>query len=106
MKIRMILYCVIAICLTLAPLSGAPVKRMDIFDNAGNSLLFVEFEYDNNGNNIARSVFMADSSSVLSLKELYLLMMEPGIVSGKIHSILMMTLLGILFFPLRTADHQ
>lgn len=52
------------VCLILAPLSGAPVKRMDIFDNADNSLLFVEFEYDNNGNNISRTVFMADSSFV------------------------------------------
>jgi hypothetical protein len=64
MKIRIFLYCVIAICFTLAPLSGAPVKRMDVFDNTGNSLLFVEFEYDNNGNNIARTVFMADSSFI------------------------------------------
>jgi hypothetical protein len=52
------------ICLILAPVSGAPVKRMDIFDNTGNSLLFVEFEYDESGNNVARSVFTADSTFV------------------------------------------
>ncbi|NLD91908.1 MAG: hypothetical protein GX639_04475 [Fibrobacter sp.] len=64
MKIQTILHCIMGICLIVAPLSGAPVKRMDIFDNTGNSLLFVEFEYDDNGNNIARSVFMADSTFV------------------------------------------
>lgn len=64
MKIRTLMYCIIALFIILAPLSGAPVKRMDIYDNTGNSLLFVEFEYDNSGNNIARTVFMADSSFV------------------------------------------
>ncbi|HMA64574.1 MAG TPA: hypothetical protein VKO63_05235 [Chitinispirillaceae bacterium] len=64
MIIKTILYCVMVIGILSTPLFSAPVKRMDIYDNTGNSLLFVEFEYDNNGNNIARSVFMADSSFV------------------------------------------
>lgn len=64
MKIKTMLYSIMVIGIISAPLFSAPVKRMDIFDNTGNNLLFVEFEYDNNGNNIARSVFMADSSFV------------------------------------------
>jgi hypothetical protein len=41
---------------------SAQIKRMDIFDKAGNSLLFVEFEYDSSGNNVGRSVYTADST--------------------------------------------
>jgi hypothetical protein len=64
MKHRVMMCCLITICFTVATLPGAPVKRMDLFDNTGNSLLFVEFEYDDNGDNVARSVFTADSSFV------------------------------------------
>lgn len=41
---------------------GNSPQRMDIFDKSGNCLMFVEFEYDDNGNNISRSVFAADST--------------------------------------------
>jgi hypothetical protein len=35
---------------------------MNIFDKAGNILLFVEFDYDSSGNNVGRSVYTADST--------------------------------------------
>lgn len=41
---------------------GNSPQRMDLFDNSGNMLLFVEFEYDNNGNNIGRTVYAPDST--------------------------------------------
>lgn len=41
---------------------SAPVSRMDLFDKAGNNLLFVEFQYDSTGKNIGRSIFASDST--------------------------------------------
>ncbi|MDO5576867.1 MAG: hypothetical protein Q4F84_07285 [Fibrobacter sp.] len=41
---------------------GNSPQRMELFDNSGNKLLFVEFEYDNNGNNIGRTVYAPDST--------------------------------------------
>lgn len=41
---------------------SVPVTRMDLFDKAGNNLLFVEFQYDNTGKNIGRTVYASDST--------------------------------------------
>ena len=46
----------------LAVSISARIDRVDIFDRAGNSLLFVEFEYDAEGKNTGRSVYASDST--------------------------------------------
>lgn len=42
--------------------AASPVKRLDMFDEQDNHLMFVNFEYDTNGNHISRSVYMSDST--------------------------------------------
>jgi hypothetical protein len=50
-----------------APLRvAARIDRIDLFDKSDNRLMFVTFDYDASGNNIGRSVFMADSTFVRS----------------------------------------
>jgi hypothetical protein len=41
---------------------SVPFTRMDLFDKSGNNLLFVEFQYDNTGINIGRSIYAPDST--------------------------------------------
>jgi hypothetical protein len=41
---------------------SVPFTRMDLFDKSGNNLLFVEFQYDNTGKNIGRSIYASDST--------------------------------------------
>lgn len=55
--------CILLFLIVLRPVfSATPVKRMDLFDNSGNSLMFVVFEYDLNGNNTGRTIYAADST--------------------------------------------
>lgn len=42
--------------------SSSQIKRMSFFDKAGNSLLFVDFDYDSSGINTGRSIYTADST--------------------------------------------
>jgi hypothetical protein len=42
--------------------SPGPVKRLDLFDAQGNSLMFVNFEYDATGKNTAYTVYFSDST--------------------------------------------
>lgn len=50
------------IILIPASLSAFQPSRMDVFDNSGNALLFVEFEYDSDGKNTGRSIYASDST--------------------------------------------
>ena len=52
----------LVILLLPSHLFSAQIKRMNIFDKTGNSLLFVEFDYDSSGNNVGRSIYTADST--------------------------------------------
>jgi hypothetical protein len=45
-------------------INADPVRRVDFFDASNNHLMFITFEYDNNGNNTAREVYMSDSTFV------------------------------------------
>ena len=45
-----------------AAFSEAP-QRLDLYDNAGNQLMFVTFEYEG-GKNVSRTVYMSDSTFV------------------------------------------
>ena len=54
-------------CFTLALILpfdaySTQIHRIDLFDKAGNSLLFVELEYDSEGRNTGRSVYASDST--------------------------------------------
>lgn len=54
---------VAATVLCISTLSvGAPLNRLDIYDAAGNNLLFVTFEYNGAGVCTGRSVFASDST--------------------------------------------
>jgi|SRR5690554_1359791 len=41
-----------------------PIEKVDIFDSANNHLMFINFKYDNSGNNISRSIYMSDSTFI------------------------------------------
>jgi len=55
------MFLIIAVFLTAGSFS-VPVSRMDLFDKSGNSLLFVEFDYDSTGKNTGRSIYASDST--------------------------------------------
>lgn len=52
------------IVFNLAIAYSAPVKYLHFYDASDNSLMFIEFEYDGNGVNTSRSVFMSDSTFI------------------------------------------
>lgn len=52
---------ILVFCSTIISFSG-PVERIDLYDSPGNHLMFVTFEYDQNGAAVARSVFAPDST--------------------------------------------
>ncbi|HON11298.1 MAG TPA: hypothetical protein PLE24_10560 [Chitinispirillaceae bacterium] len=47
-----------------ATLFAKPVQRVDLYDESGNHLMFVMFEYGPDGRDTARSVYMSDSTFV------------------------------------------
>lgn len=63
-RFRAVFLVVVSIAGTAAP--AQRIGRIDIFDKADNNLMFVTFDYDANGKNIGRSVFMSDSTFVRS----------------------------------------
>jgi hypothetical protein len=58
--------CFLWLLLALPLFSAARIDRIDLFDKAGNLLLFVTFDYDATGKNTGRSVFTGDSTFVRS----------------------------------------
>lgn len=58
--------CYMLLTVLLLPFTAfvEPVERVDIYDNADNHLMFITFEYDNNGTNTARTIYMSDSTFV------------------------------------------
>jgi hypothetical protein len=58
---------VITAALVVRAFAGG-IDRIDIFDNAGNRLLFVTFEYDSAGNNSGRTVSAGDSTFLRSTR--------------------------------------
>ena len=65
---------VIISVLFIVVLKGLPLfaegnfSRLDLFDAQGNHLMFVTFDYDQDGENTGRSVFMSDSTFMRSTK--------------------------------------
>ena len=60
---RKVFLFVMSAILVSSPLaSGLVPVRLDLFDEAGNHLLYVTFSYDASGRNITRSVFMPDET--------------------------------------------
>jgi hypothetical protein len=53
----------ILMCLAVALAYANSPQRLDLYDNAGNHLMFVTFEYENQ-KNVSRTVYMSDSTFV------------------------------------------
>ncbi|NLD95285.1 MAG: hypothetical protein GX639_21765 [Fibrobacter sp.] len=60
-KVKSILVVIVSF---FAILNSEPVRYLHFYDAADNSLMFIEFEYDANGVNTSRSVYMSDTTFI------------------------------------------